>query len=99
MIEMVAKAAAGTGKPVGICGEAAADPLLALVLTGLGISSLSMAPGALAEVGRSIAAVNLGLCQRAARAACEADSPARARAAVRNIVLSTGSTRGGPGSG
>ena len=99
MIEMVAKAAAGTGKPVGICGEAAADPLLALVLTGLGISSLSMAPGALAEVGRSIAAVDLGLCQRAARAACEADSPARARAAVRNIVLSTGSIRGGPGSG
>jgi multiphosphoryl transfer protein len=99
MIEMVAKAAAGTGKPVGICGEAAADPLLALVLTGLGISSLSMAPGALAEVGRSIAAVDLGLCQRAARAACEADSPARARAAVRNIVLSTGSIPGGPGSG
>ena len=75
MIDMVAKAAGGTGKPVGICGEAAADPLLALVLTGLGISSLSMAPGALAEVGRSIAAVSLGVCQRAARAACDAESP------------------------
>jgi phosphoenolpyruvate-protein phosphotransferase (PTS system enzyme I) len=90
MIDMVAKAAADAGKPVGICGEAAADPLLALVLTGLGISSLYMAPGALAEVGRSIAAANLGLCQRAARAACEADSPPRARDAVRNIVTSTG---------
>jgi len=99
MIDMIAKAAAGTGKPVGICGEAAADPLLALVLTGLGVSSLSMAPGALAEVGRSIAAVNLGVCQRAARAACEADSPARARDAVRNIATSTGSTRSGPGNG
>jgi multiphosphoryl transfer protein len=99
MIDMVAKAAAGTGKPVGICGEAAADPLLALVLTGLGISSLSMAPGALAEVGRSISAVTLGVCQRMARAACEADSPTRARDAVRNIATSTGSHRSGPGNG
>jgi multiphosphoryl transfer protein len=89
MIDMVAKATAGTGKPVAICGEAAADPLLALVLTGLGISSLSMAPGALAEVGRSIAAVSLGVCQRAARAACDAESPTGARDAVRNIVTST----------
>jgi phosphoenolpyruvate-protein phosphotransferase (PTS system enzyme I) len=53
-IDMIAKAAAATGKPVGICGEAAAHPLLALLLAGLGLSSLSMAPGALAEVGRSI---------------------------------------------
>ncbi len=86
MIDMVARAAAATGKPVGVCGEAAGDPLLALVLTGLGISSLSMAPGALAEVGRSIAAVSLGVCQRAARAACEADSRASAREAARAIA-------------
>jgi phosphotransferase system enzyme I (PtsI) len=51
MIEMVATAASASGTPVGVCGEAAADPLLALVLTGLGISSLSMAPAALGEVG------------------------------------------------
>jgi phosphoenolpyruvate-protein phosphotransferase (PTS system enzyme I) len=44
MIEMVTAAAADSGKPVGVCGEAAADPLLALVLAGLGISSLSMGP-------------------------------------------------------
>ena len=86
MIEMVARAASGSGKPVGVCGEAAADPLLALVLTGLGISSLSMAPAALAEVGRSLAAVNLEVCRRAAQAACETDSPASARAAVRAVV-------------
>jgi phosphoenolpyruvate-protein phosphotransferase (PTS system enzyme I) len=54
MVDMVARAAAASGKPVGVCGEAAADQLLAPVLTGLGISSLSMAPRALAEVGRSL---------------------------------------------
>jgi phosphotransferase system enzyme I (PtsI) len=56
MIEMVATAAAANGKPVGVCGEAAVDPLLALVLTGLGISSLSMTPRALAGVGRTLPA-------------------------------------------
>jgi multiphosphoryl transfer protein len=86
MIEMVAKAAAVSGKPVGLCGEAAADPLLALVLTGLGMSSLSMAPRALAAVGRSIASVSMEVCQRAAWAAREADTPARAREAVRGVI-------------
>jgi phosphoenolpyruvate-protein phosphotransferase/dihydroxyacetone kinase phosphotransfer subunit len=86
MIEIVASAAADSGKPVGVCGEAAADPLLALVLTGLGISSLSMAPTALATVGRELMAVTLEECRRAARAACDADSPASAREAARENV-------------
>jgi phosphoenolpyruvate-protein phosphotransferase/dihydroxyacetone kinase phosphotransfer subunit len=88
MIEMVAEAAAASGKPVGVCGEAAADPLLALVLAGLGMSSLSMAPRALAEVGRNLAAVSLEVCRRAARAACDSDSPAAAREAVRAVMTS-----------
>jgi phosphotransferase system enzyme I (PtsI) len=33
-----------------VCGEAAADPRLAVVLVGLGVKSLSMAPPALAGV-------------------------------------------------
>lgn len=85
MIEMVTSAAAGS-REVGVCGEAAADPLLAIVLAGLGVSSLSMTPSALGEVGRSLARVSLGDCRRAARAACQADSPAAARKAVREIV-------------
>jgi dihydroxyacetone kinase phosphotransfer subunit len=90
MIELVASAAAGSGKPVGVCGEAAADPLLALVLTGLGISTLSVAPAALAKVGRELGAVTLELCQWAARAACDSDSPASARKAVRQMVEMVG---------
>jgi phosphoenolpyruvate-protein phosphotransferase/dihydroxyacetone kinase phosphotransfer subunit len=86
MIEMVTRAATVSGKPVGVCGEAAADPLLALVLTGLGISSLSMAPRALAGVGHSLAAVTFEQCRRAARAACESDSPTSAREAARAVL-------------
>ena len=40
----------GLDKPVGVCGEAAADPALACVLTGLGVSSLSMTPRAIPDV-------------------------------------------------
>jgi phosphoenolpyruvate-protein kinase (PTS system EI component) len=86
MIKMVATAAVETGKPAAVCGEAAADPLLAPVLVGLGISTLSMTPTALAEVGRTLASVTSEECQQAARAACDSDSPAPARETVREIV-------------
>jgi len=86
LIEMVTSAAAASGKPVGVCGEAAADPLLALVLAGLGISSLSMTPAALAAVGRGLASVTLEDCRLAARAACDTDSPASARRIVAEML-------------
>ncbi|HXD25138.1 MAG TPA: putative PEP-binding protein, partial [Propionibacteriaceae bacterium] len=86
MIEMVTSAAARSNKPVGVCGEAAADPLLALILAGLGVSSLSMTPWALADVGRTLAAITIEQCRRAARVACDADSPAHAREAVRHVA-------------
>ena len=65
------------GKPVGVCGEAAADPLLACVLVGLGITSLSCAASAVRGVGARLAAVDLATCRRAAEAALAADGPGR----------------------
>ena len=50
LIATTAYAGAELGKPVGVCGEAAADPRLAAELIRLGITSLSMAPAALPEV-------------------------------------------------
>ncbi len=71
------------GKPVGVCGEAAADPLLALVLTGLGLSSLSMSARSVPVVGAALAAHTLAECEELARLALEADSATAAREAVR----------------
>ena len=68
------------GKPVGVCGEAAADPLLARVLVGLGVSSLSMSAAAVPAVGAAVASSELDACRRAALAAVAADSPSQARA-------------------
>lgn len=56
------------GKPVGVCGEAAADPALACVLTGMGITSLSMATNAIPPVGAQLSQVTLAQCQAAAAA-------------------------------
>jgi len=50
LIAMTAYAGAELGKPVGVCGEAAGDPRLAVELIRLGVTSLSMAPAAIAEV-------------------------------------------------
>ncbi|HVC73040.1 MAG TPA: putative PEP-binding protein, partial [Mycobacteriales bacterium] len=74
------------GKPVGVCGEAAADPLLAPVLVGLGITSLSMAARAVPLVGATLAQLSLGDCAELARLAVEADTAASARAAVHERV-------------
>jgi phosphotransferase system enzyme I (PtsI) len=69
-----------------VCGEAAADPLLAVVLVGLGITSLSCAASAVAAVGARLGTVDLATCRAAASAALAADDPQDARAAVREIV-------------
>ncbi|MEO7373422.1 MAG: phosphoenolpyruvate--protein phosphotransferase, partial [Terrimesophilobacter sp.] len=54
LIRMVCEGAGG--KPVGVCGEAAADPLLAVVLVGLGVSSLSMSPRSRGPVATALKA-------------------------------------------
>lgn len=65
---------------IGVCGEAAADPLLAIVLVGLGISSLSMSPSRVPAVRAVLAMHTLAECEAIAAAALECDSAAAARA-------------------
>ena len=86
LVHMTAAAGQRAGKPVGVCGEAAADPLLACVLVGLGITSLSCAASAVAGVGSKLGAVTLADCQRAAEAALAAPDPHAARAAAREVL-------------
>ncbi len=66
LIRMTAEAGAGAGKPVGVCGEAAASPQLAPVLVGLGVTSLSMSASAVADVRDALAAVTLAECHELA---------------------------------
>jgi phosphoenolpyruvate-protein phosphotransferase (PTS system enzyme I) len=83
LIAMTADAGRAAGKPVGVCGEAASDPLLAIVLAGLGVTSLSMASPSLADVRAALAERTLAECEAAAAAALAAATPAAARTAAR----------------
>ncbi|GAA3003324.1 phosphoenolpyruvate--protein phosphotransferase [Actinokineospora diospyrosa] len=72
---------------IGICGEAASDPLLALVFTGLGIDSLSMTPQSLPIVRTTLAAHTLAQCRELAAAVRRAKTPAEARGTARRLAV------------
>ncbi|MDZ8274571.1 phosphoenolpyruvate--protein phosphotransferase [Microbacterium aquimaris] len=86
LVREVGDAGKANGKPVGICGEAAADPLLAVVLVGLGATSLSMAPTALADVRATLLEHSLDDAVRIAEAALAADDAASARTAAQTAA-------------
>ncbi|MEU3405423.1 putative PEP-binding protein [Streptomyces sp. NPDC006670] len=84
LVATAARAAAAHGRPAGVCGEAAADPALALVLVGLGITSLSAAPASLPEVRAALAGRTLAECRELADVALLADDADDARRRVRS---------------
>ena len=89
LVREVGAAGTAAGKPVGICGEAAADPLLAVVLVGLGATTLSMAPTALADVRATLLTHTLDDARRIAEAALAADDAASAREAASKASLAS----------
>ncbi len=86
LISRVAGAGVRLGKPVGVCGEAAADPLLACVLIGMGVTSLSMAASAIPGVGAQLEQVTKQQCENAAKAILTAADSGDARARARRAL-------------
>lgn len=82
LVAAVGEAGSATGTPVGVCGDAAGDPLLACVLVGLGARSLSTAPGLVGAVRTVLGAHTLPRCEEMARSARAAPDAAGARAAA-----------------
>ena len=82
LVAQLGAAGADAGKAVGICGEAAADPLLAVVLVGLGATTLSMTPAALADVRAELGKHTLDEAREMAQAALAASTAATARSAA-----------------
>ena len=82
MIKAACDGGAATGKHVGVCGEAGGDPLMALVLTGLGVQSLSMAPTKVNAVRAALRMHDFGTCQQMAAYALDARTAEDARKAV-----------------
>ncbi len=75
MVQLTAEAGQRWASRSGL-RRGAADPLLACVLVGLGITSLSCAASSVAGVGANLGTVTLDTCRRAAEAALAADDPA-----------------------
>lgn len=86
LIKIANDGAASQGRPIGVCGEAAADPALAVVLVGLGASSLSMSPHAIPAVAAVLERTSHLDCRRMAEIALAAQGAAEARAAVRDAL-------------
>lgn len=84
LVAATCRGGAQNDRPVGVCGEAAADPALAVVLVGLGVATLSMTARALPDVAAVLGSVTLATCQELAALAVAADSAEDARRAVRS---------------
>ncbi|MBB6170151.1 phosphotransferase system enzyme I (PtsI) [Nocardiopsis mwathae] len=83
LVAATAAAAGQAGRPCGVCGEAAADPVLACVLVGLGVTSLSMGATALPMVRAALARTSLAECREAARTAVDARTAEEAASRAR----------------
>jgi phosphotransferase system enzyme I (PtsP) len=56
----IAQRCRAAGKPLGVCGEMAGDPLAAMVLLALGIRSLSVAPPRVPRLRAMVRSLDLG---------------------------------------
>lgn len=86
LVSMATKAALEKNVPIGVCGEAASDPLFALFAVGLGVTSLSMAPSALPVVNLALRSHTPMACADMTRAALGATDAREARDGVLNLL-------------
>ena len=86
LVAAAAEAGRAAGKSCGVCGEAAADPVLACVLTGLGVTSLSMGAATIPYVRATLAKYTFAQCERAAAAARATDTAEEARKAANQVL-------------
>ena len=70
-----------------MCGEAASDPLLAVVLAGMGFDSVSASPSSVADVTSALSVVDAGLAQKVAQISLQQKSAAAAKSAAKAALL------------
>ncbi|MDR9435062.1 putative PEP-binding protein [Pontimonas sp.] len=87
-IDTIVQHASPAGIPVGVCGEAGSDPLLAIVLAGLGVSSVSAAPSAVAAVRDALSSLSKTQAQEIAGAVIVETSANRARDVATDALAS-----------
>ena len=79
MIDMTVRAAKDAGKWVGVCGGVAGDPLGAAILSGLGVTELSMSLPSIAAVKSSLRKIKRADAEKLARRALACSTAAEVR--------------------
>ena len=73
---------------VAVCGEMASQPLMALVLIGLGVRQLSVAPRSVPLVKRIVRGISVAAAEEATAAALKARTASEAEAVLRERLAS-----------
>jgi len=87
MVARVSAAARSAGKAVGVCGEIAVRPDVALAMVALGIESLSVVPSAIPELKQALGGARLEPMRRAIRGILELSDARSVAAALREAQL------------
>lgn len=85
-LSQIATACKSASIKSGVCGESASDPLLAVVLAGLGFNSVSSSPSSVADVTSALSAVDMATARSAADKALLSTSAQAAKKAARGAV-------------
>jgi phosphocarrier protein FPr len=96
LIRIVAEAASGHDRWVGVCGELASDPAAVPVLIGLGVTELSANAPAIPAVKEAVRSVHAGTARGLAGEALSRSSAAEVRALVEREAIEAAAS---PGSG
>jgi multiphosphoryl transfer protein len=89
LVAAVAEGAHAHGRWVGVCGELAGDPASAVLLAGLGVDELSMAPPRIPDVKAALRAVDAGDAARVALEARGADDADAAKQLAAGLLAGT----------
>jgi phosphoenolpyruvate-protein kinase (PTS system EI component) len=96
LIRSVTEAARPYARPVAVCGEAAADPLAAALLVGLGVDELSVAPGSIGRLRASLVNLDVAACRVAAAQATAATNVADVREIAAGLLPAALAPAGSP---
>jgi phosphoenolpyruvate-protein phosphotransferase (PTS system enzyme I) len=88
MLRDVLAAGTAQGIPVSVCGEMASEPIFAVLLVGLGFTTLSVAPPALPLLKWLVRTVPASVMRQAASAALDAPGPDDVIAILRDALQS-----------
>jgi phosphotransferase system enzyme I (PtsI) len=84
LIRRIVLAGRRNGVEVNVCGEMSGDPVYTMLLLGMGLRQLSVAPHSIAEIKRIVREVTLDACREVAREALKMDSASAITGFLRN---------------